>query len=110
MRTILSIKVDTVTVRSLHLLLGMSSHVLRPLCVFPMVCAYFSLVHVKSIPDISITCLTLLTITYCQWQVTHHEYEIETSNKITITTRRKTKSTVMFGVCIYITFIIIAFA
>ncbi|XP_042025485.1 synaptonemal complex protein 1-like [Salvia splendens] len=30
-------------------------------------------------------------------KVTHHEYEIETSNGRTITKRRKTKSTVMFG-------------
>ncbi|XP_078444407.1 synaptonemal complex protein ZEP1-like isoform X2 [Wolffia australiana] len=30
-------------------------------------------------------------------KVTHHEYEIETSNGHTITKRRKTKSTVMFG-------------
>lgn len=34
-------------------------------------------------------------------QVTHHEYEIETSNGRTITKRRKTKSTVMFGVSSY---------
>lgn len=32
------------------------------------------------------------------WQVTRHEYEVETSNGRTITKRRKTKSTVMFGV------------
>lgn len=32
------------------------------------------------------------------WQVTHHEYEVETSNGRTITKRRK--RTVMFGVCI----------
>ncbi|KAK6940157.1 hypothetical protein RJ641_029688 [Dillenia turbinata] len=30
-------------------------------------------------------------------KVTHHEYEVETSNGKTITKRRKTKSTVMFG-------------
>ncbi|KAL2468028.1 Synaptonemal complex protein 1 [Forsythia ovata] len=30
-------------------------------------------------------------------KVTHHEYEVETSNGRTITKRRKTKSTVMFG-------------
>ena len=33
------------------------------------------------------------------WQVTHHEYEVETSNGRTITKRRKTRSTVMFEVC-----------
>ncbi|CAA2993102.1 Hypothetical predicted protein [Olea europaea subsp. europaea] len=30
-------------------------------------------------------------------KVTHHEYEVETSNGRTVTKRRKTKSTVMFG-------------
>lgn len=42
-------------------------------------------------------------LTYFSWslrklQVTHHEYEVETTNGRTITKRRKTKSTVMFDV------------
>lgn len=35
-------------------------------------------------------------------QVTHHEYEVETSNGRTITKRKKTKSTVMFEVCTWL--------
>jgi len=33
-------------------------------------------------------------------QVTHHEYEVETSNGRTITKKRKTRSTVLFEACI----------
>ncbi|GMH31388.1 hypothetical protein Nepgr_033231 [Nepenthes gracilis] len=40
---------------------------------------------------------TIMDISRHSRKVTHHEYEVETNNGGTITKRRKTKSTVMFG-------------
>lgn len=45
--------------------------------------------------------VSLFRYIYFYWQVTHHEYEVETTNVGTITKRKKTKSTVMFAVFIY---------
>ncbi|MQL81909.1 hypothetical protein Taro_014370 [Colocasia esculenta] len=40
---------------------------------------------------------SFLLLNFIEFDITHHEYEIETSNGRTVTKRRKTKSTVMFG-------------
>lgn len=64
-----------------------------------MVNSAFSLINLYWHTWIRLHVLSHCFSSLCKFQVTHHEYEVETTHGRTITKRRKTKSTVMFDVC-----------